>query len=464
VLTRVRAALRSDAAPEKHLHSTQQRRCLQMSQEISSERKSAMNLEPQKLFIGLIDFFSILLPGSLFTYIVKDEFGRFLFQDRYQHMTGTEGLLIFLFSSYLFGHFIFLLGSWLLDDWYAVLRDTASRLQTVSAEQTPSRETPSHAERQRKDSATGIGIRKRLISGLNRWLAVRLFRLGRESQIALDAPLDLVKQIKAQSLSGLQADAAINTFQWCKARLVLEAPEAIVNVHRFEADSKFFRSLVVVLCLLIPYGLVAAPSMTVFSLPLLALAFWRYVDQRQKAINQTYWYVITLEGQKDNGFRQPRVQSADLTHAGGIVYRQIGARIEYLLVRAKDKPQEWVLPKGHIEPGETTLETAVREVREETGIVAEVKDALPEVVFEVQDTIKVRFYLMEESGQGTSPERREHDWFSFEDVVRVASHPETIELLTAAEEERKRLQEELSAISTVGVADGLSKRSSRMNG
>jgi len=29
------------------------------------------------------------------------------------------------------------------------------------------------------------------------------------------------------------------------------------------------------------------------------------------------------------------------------------------------------LPKGHVDPGETTIQAAVREVREETGIVAE---------------------------------------------------------------------------------------------
>lgn len=30
---------------------------------------------------------------------------------------------------------------------------------------------------------------------------------------------------------------------------------------------------------------------------------------------------------------------------------------------------EWCLPKGHVEPGETLVETAVREVEEETGIL-----------------------------------------------------------------------------------------------
>lgn len=39
----------------------------------------------------------------------------------------------------------------------------------------------------------------------------------------------------------------------------------------------------------------------------------------------------------------------------------------------------WDLPKGHVDPGETHLQTAIREVEEETGITAlEVKTVLPE--------------------------------------------------------------------------------------
>src|SRR5437588_13078212 len=56
-----------------------------------------------------------------------------------------------------------------------------------------------------------------------------------------------------------------------------------------------------------------------------------------------------------------------LTHAGGVVLRD--GRV--LLVRAKPAPHDWVLPKGHIEKGESPAETAAREVREEAGVEAE---------------------------------------------------------------------------------------------
>lgn len=46
-----------------------------------------------------------------------------------------------------------------------------------------------------------------------------------------------------------------------------------------------------------------------------------------------------------------------------------------LFVRHPNAPEDWGLPGGGVEPGETLAETAVREVSEETGVRAEVTDA-----------------------------------------------------------------------------------------
>ncbi len=55
-----------------------------------------------------------------------------------------------------------------------------------------------------------------------------------------------------------------------------------------------------------------------------------------------------------------------LVSAGGIVYRNRGGRIEMFFI--KDPFGRWSFPKGKIELGETLAETAVREIREETGL------------------------------------------------------------------------------------------------
>ncbi len=61
-----------------------------------------------------------------------------------------------------------------------------------------------------------------------------------------------------------------------------------------------------------------------------------------------------------------------LTHAGGLVFRRREGEIHYLIVRAKPDPSHWVIPKGHIESGESPEAAAVREIWEETGVQAKI--------------------------------------------------------------------------------------------
>ncbi len=54
--------------------------------------------------------------------------------------------------------------------------------------------------------------------------------------------------------------------------------------------------------------------------------------------------------------------------AGGVVWRQNpSGGIDILMIQ--DRLGRWTIPKGHVEPGEKIEQTAVREVREETGLI-----------------------------------------------------------------------------------------------
>ncbi len=65
--------------------------------------------------------------------------------------------------------------------------------------------------------------------------------------------------------------------------------------------------------------------------------------------------------------------------AGGVVVR--GTQLIAIVPRrrAADGSRVLGLPKGHIDPGETALQAALREVREETGVTAEPLEELGEV-------------------------------------------------------------------------------------
>lgn len=55
--------------------------------------------------------------------------------------------------------------------------------------------------------------------------------------------------------------------------------------------------------------------------------------------------------------------------AGMIVFNRVG-QVLVISDLGYGTNKKWVFPKGHIEKGETTQQTAVREVEEEAGVVA----------------------------------------------------------------------------------------------
>ena len=55
--------------------------------------------------------------------------------------------------------------------------------------------------------------------------------------------------------------------------------------------------------------------------------------------------------------------------AGGVVFKRTGSNTRVCLIARKSNGRMiWCLPKGHVEKGEKLERTAIREVREETGI------------------------------------------------------------------------------------------------
>jgi 8-oxo-dGTP pyrophosphatase MutT (NUDIX family) len=64
--------------------------------------------------------------------------------------------------------------------------------------------------------------------------------------------------------------------------------------------------------------------------------------------------------------------SAQEVSAGGVVVREGDVAVIVPTRRAADGSRVLALPKGHVDPGETALQAAEREVREETGV-----DAVP---------------------------------------------------------------------------------------
>jgi 8-oxo-dGTP pyrophosphatase MutT (NUDIX family) len=98
-----------------------------------------------------------------------------------------------------------------------------------------------------------------------------------------------------------------------------------------------------------------------------------------------------------------KIETRAETCAGGLVFRRAGDRIEVALAAQRDRltgADNTRLAKGHVETGETPEETAVREVREEIGVGAEIVAPLGTVNYTyVEEGVpvekEVHFFLME---------------------------------------------------------------------
>jgi 8-oxo-dGTP pyrophosphatase MutT (NUDIX family) len=127
--------------------------------------------------------------------------------------------------------------------------------------------------------------------------------------------------------------------------------------------------------------------------------------------------------------------------SGGVLYRPLGAGYEVALIRPKGKNVE-ALPKGLIDTDENPEAAALREVREETGMLGEPEASLGSINYyyfsKERDTRffkEVHFFLLRYS----SGSEREHDWeveevqwVPIEEAVRSLSYEGEREVLQRA--------------------------------
>jgi 8-oxo-dGTP pyrophosphatase MutT (NUDIX family) len=102
--------------------------------------------------------------------------------------------------------------------------------------------------------------------------------------------------------------------------------------------------------------------------------------------------------------------------------RKRGRRVDVLLVHRPDHC-DWSLPKGRRHPGESALDCALREVREETGLRCRPGDELPSLRFRDRFDRRrmVRYWAMEPVGGAFEP-TDEIDAVRWVRLHRLADH------------------------------------------
>ena len=132
--------------------------------------------------------------------------------------------------------------------------------------------------------------------------------------------------------------------------------------------------------------------------------------------------------------------------AGAVLYRVREGKLEILMIQ--DAYDRWTVPKGHIEPGETAQETAIREVGEEAGVKnVEPICWLGKIHFNYrrEDTLVMmttQIYLFKVLGDTDDIQKEDWmkgiAWFPYKKALKLAEYDDIQKLMSLG---RKRLEQ-----------------------
>jgi hypothetical protein len=193
--------------------------------------------KPSELYVGVLDLFAIVLPGAIATAILAPSIGPSVVGSLVPSPSTDVGFwVMYLTSAYFIGHLIFLVGSYI------------DRLYDP--------------------------VRKRL------------------SPHYKEGAYQCATLIKEAILCGNECKT-INTFQWARSVLVARCPGAAEDIHRLEADSKFFRSVLVVCALGAAVFFFRGKAMEGgVAAILIPICFARYYERRLKSTTQAYIHLV----------------------------------------------------------------------------------------------------------------------------------------------------------------------------
>lgn len=127
-------------------------------------------------------------------------------------------------------------------------------------------------------------------------------------------------------------------------------------------------------------------------------------------------------------------KASETVQAGAVAYRLDDSEPRYLLVTARANPAHWIFPKGHVEPGESLEEAALRELREEGGVEGEPVGSVGSNAFTFRgQAIRVEYFLVRSTGRvEAEDEGRERRWQAHDEARRTLTFEDSREILDRA--------------------------------
>jgi len=212
--------------------------------------------KPSDFFIGVTDFFAVLLPGASVLYVFRPviftrQFGPWL------PTTPAQSWALFFVLAYIAGHLLHAMASWLLDD-YVYDKLYVPRWR-------------------RSHWRAAKWIREADPAGLSK---------DTEAAGTLLARVYLTNRVNPQGTS---------YYDCCLADLRVNSPAGAAEVDRVQADSKFFRSMVFVFLVAALVALrKCLPWVSAGCAVLAIFATWRFCGLRWTATKRVYEYYLLL--------------------------------------------------------------------------------------------------------------------------------------------------------------------------
>jgi len=126
----------------------------------------------------------------------------------------------------------------------------------------------------------------------------------------------------------------------------------------------------------------------------------------------------------DNAILEQVMKNKKPTHAGCIVFRPDKRKKRYLIVTSSTG-KHWVLPKGHIEKGESMEDAALRELGEEAGLTGEIICPISQQTYiKKNEKVILQYFVVRVIGKIEPKEKRTHRWESEEKAMEMLSFEE----------------------------------------
>lgn len=127
----------------------------------------------------------------------------------------------------------------------------------------------------------------------------------------------------------------------------------------------------------------------------------------------------------------PREKTKTVHAAGAVLWRELTGRTEVAVVH-RPRYDDWSLPKGKVDPGESHPATAVREIHEETGFQSRLGRRLAVISYPVDGALKRVVYWAAGAGEGEFSANDEVDellWLPPKDAMKRLQYPQDRKVL-----------------------------------